>query len=333
MKLVSPLARIGSLKTKLSVIIVLAIVVSALISAVGSATHLPFFVPPLTASLVSLVLVRWLAHGTTSPLRDMAAAAHAMTHGDYSQRVRTSSNDEVGQLAASFNAMAAELAETDRIRRDLVANVSHELRTPIGALQAILENIVDGVSAPDLDTMRAMHEQIERLGRLVGDLLDLSRLESGAIPLDHRTLAVADVVEHAKKECVLHHPALSITANIEPPELTVPGDAARLHQVLVNLFDNAARHAGADRLVLVDAARFAGRVRITVTDHGPGIAPEDRDRVFERFYRADRSRSVHEGGSGLGLAITRWIVELHGGQIEAQSAKPRGCMMVVELPA
>src|SRR5207244_9781059 len=120
-----------------------------------------------------------LARGMTSPLREMADATEAMARGDFSQRVRATSRDEIGRLAASFNQMAAELAETDRVRRDLVANVSHELRTPITALQAKLENLVDGVEDPDPQTFRTMLAQVERLGRLVTQLLDLSRLESG----------------------------------------------------------------------------------------------------------------------------------------------------------
>src|SRR5581483_3959786 len=138
----------------------------------------------------ALGMVQLLARGMTSPLRDMAAGAREMAAGDYSRRVAASSRDEVGELARAFNVMAAELAETDRIRRDLIANVSHELRTPITALQAGLENLVDGVEPPGPEQLRTMLKQAERLGRLVTQLLDLSRLESGAIPLQRSAFEV-----------------------------------------------------------------------------------------------------------------------------------------------
>src|SRR5437868_13954128 len=140
-------------------------------------------------------MVRFLARGMTSPLREMSDAARAMAKGNYERRVSATSRDEVGELARAFNKMAAELAETDRLRRDLVANVSHELRTPITALQAVLENLVDGVGKADPETLRTMLAQVERLGRLVQQLLDLSRLESGTLPLDRDLFDVEPMLE------------------------------------------------------------------------------------------------------------------------------------------
>ena len=147
--------------------------------------------------------MQFLARGMTSPLREMAAAASAMARGDYGRRVRATSHDEVGELARAFNAMAAELADVDRMRRDLVANVSHELRTPIGALQALLENLVDGVEPVDPAALRTALLQTERLGRLVEQLLDLSRLESGALALRPAPFQVRPLLEQATRECEL----------------------------------------------------------------------------------------------------------------------------------
>src|SRR5207249_5983559 len=151
-----------------------------------------------------MVFVRFLARGMTSPLREMADAATEMATGNYERRVHATSRDEVGELARAFNEMAAELAATDRVRRDLVANVSHELRTPITALQAVLENLVDGVGKADPETLRTMLAQVERLGRLVQQLLDLSRLESGTLPLDRDLFDVRPMIEHAIRESQLH---------------------------------------------------------------------------------------------------------------------------------
>jgi RNA polymerase sigma factor (sigma-70 family) len=163
----------------------------------------------------------------TSPLREMAAAASEMAKGNYERRVRSSSRDEVGELARAFNQMAADLAETDRVRRDLVANVSHELRTPITALQVLLENLVDGVAEPEPETFLTMLTQVERLGRLVKQLLDLSRLESGAVPLERTAFRVEPLLAHAVREQRLHAPEIDVSIAVDSPDLTADGDPER----------------------------------------------------------------------------------------------------------
>jgi signal transduction histidine kinase len=238
-----------------------------------------------------------------------------MARGEHGQRVEASSRDEVGQLAAAFNTMAAELETLDRARRELVADAAHELRTPISALRASLENAVDGVEEPDLPDLLA---QVERLGRLAEQLLDLSALEAGAARLERRSFAVAELAV----DC-------GATAEI-PSDLYVNGDPHRLRQVVRNLVENAHRHAPGSPIVIRAAARSAGGVSLEVEDQGPGLEPSEATRVFERFARADRSRS--SPGSGLGLAIAHSIVELHGGAIRAEPAVPRGCRIVVDLP-
>lgn len=229
--------------------------------------------------------------------------------------------------------MAEELAAVDSQRRELVANVSHELRTPISALRATLENLVDGVVAPDPALIRTMLAQIERLQRLVTQLLDLSRLESGATPLHMLRFPAGDLLEAVADESALHSPDVSFVVEVDPHDLALDGDPERLHQVLGNLTDNAARFTPHGGAVTLTARRHGPAVTFEVIDQGPGISPDTRARVFERFYRTDESRSTDEGGSGLGLAIARWIVELHGGLIRAESGESGGTRMVVELPA
>jgi signal transduction histidine kinase len=219
------------------------------------------------------------------------------------------------------------------VRRDLVANVSHELRTPITALQAKLENLVDGVEAPDRATFETMLAQVERLGRLVQQLLDLSRLEAGVVPLERAAFPVEPLLEHAVREQRLHEPAVDVAVNVEPAGLTADGDPERVHQVVANLLENAVRFTPRGGTVEVRAHRSARGVTIEVLDEGPGIPDAERTRVFERFYRADAARSSRQGGAGLGLAIARWIVDLHGGDIHPERREPRGCRMVVTLPA
>ena len=328
-----PLDRIPSIKLKLGIVIVAAVAVSSIVSYVGFQLGLPIWIRPVIASVIALAMVQLLARGMTSPLREMADAASAMARGDYDRRVRATASDEVGRLAAAFNALATDLAVVDRMRRDLVANVSHELRTPISALQAVLENIVDGVEPADPETLKTMLDQAQRLGRLVAQLLDLSRLESGAVPLDRRPFDVAEVLRRAVQESTLHANDVRVELSVGSPSPLADGDPERVHQVVANLLNNALRYSPPGGAVTVEAHQRRDHVELTVSDEGPGIPEGERARVFERFYRADSARASSSGGSGLGLAIARWIVDLHGGDIRAESRRPRGCRIVVHLPA
>jgi signal transduction histidine kinase len=332
-----PLDPLSSIKFKLGVVIVAAVGVTVLVHSLGLRAELPLLLVGVVSAVLALGIVQVLARGMTSPLREMVAASRAMARGDYSRRVTATSRDEVGELARAFNTMAAELAEIDRLRRDLIANVSHELRTPISALQAVLENLVDGVEPSDPTILRTMLAQVVRLGRLVEQLLDLSRLEAGTVPLDRRAFSVAPVLEQAADECRVAAERgigrdVRLIVAVEPGDLVADGDPERIHQVVANLVENAMRHSPDGSEVSILARRDDGRVRIDVVDQGPGIPEREAERVFERFYRADAARASGDGGSGLGLAIARWIVDLHGGSIRAERNTPTGCRMVVALP-
>jgi signal transduction histidine kinase len=334
---VRPLDFLRSIKVKLGVVIVATVAGTVLVLMAGLELGLPLELRALLAAVIALGLVQFLARGMTSPLREMAAAATAMARGDYARRVTATSHDEVGELARAFNAMSAELADVDRMRRDLVANVSHELRTPIGALQALLENLVDGVEPPAPAALRTALFQTERLGRLVEQLLDLSRMESGGLPLRPAPFPVRSMLEQATRECELGETFTArpvwLRVSVQPGDLRATGDSERMHQVIANLLENAVRHSPADGRVWLSAhAAKAGVTTIEVADEGPGIPFEEAERVFERFHRVDAARAARDGGSGLGLAIARWIVDAHGGTIEVREREPRGCRVVVELP-
>jgi signal transduction histidine kinase len=286
------------------------------------------------AAIVALVVARWLARGMTQPLRDMASAARQMERGDYRRRVVTASRDEVGQLADAFNRMSGELESLERVRRDLVANVSHELKTPISALRAHLENLLDGVERPEPQTLQVMLAQSERLGRLVDQLLELSRLESGDLPLHREELRLRPLVSRVLSEIEVTRGRRDVDLAQDVPEDLPPvfADAERVHQVLFNLLDNAMRFTPAGGRVRVTASRQNGSVDVAVADTGPGIAPEHLPRLFERFYRVDTARSRDEGGTGIGLAIARSVIEAHGGRIWAQSEPGKGSTFTFELP-
>jgi signal transduction histidine kinase len=181
-----------------------------------------------------------------------------------------------------------------------------------------------------LDTMLA---QVERLGRLVTQLLDLSRLESGVVPLERQPFVVEPLLTHAVRESRLHAPEVEVVVEVEPSGLAADGDPERVHQVVANLLENAVRHSPEGGTVRVEAHRNPQGVRIEVVDEGPGIPDDEAARIFERFYRSDTARATKDGGAGLGLAIAQWIVELHGGEIHPERGDPHGCRMVVTLPA
>jgi signal transduction histidine kinase len=323
---------LGSIKLKLGAIIVGAVGVAVVVISLGVKFDIWPYLTVGLAGVLALAMVQILARGMVSPLREMSVAAAAMARGDYERRVTATSRDEVGDLARAFNAMAADLAEVDRVRRDLVANVSHELKTPITALRAGLENWVDGVATPDQQALRTMLGQVERLGRLVSQLLDLSKLESGAVPLNRQRFMVRPLLDQAVNEAKLHAPQTVELSVLADTTLQANADPERVHQVIANLVENAVRHSPAGGTVKVQAVRSNGAVQIAVSDEGPGIPDGEEERIFERFYRADASRSRPEGGSGLGLAIARWIIDMHGGEIRAEQAAPSGCRMVVTLP-
>ena len=328
----NPLNRIRSIKFKFSIVIVAAVAVTLAVNEIGLLFNFRSHFRAGVAAAIALGMVQVMSRGMTSPLRSMERAATSMAAGNVAERIEVPSADEVGRLAEAFNHMAHELAEVDRQRKELVANVSHELRTPISALRATLENVVDGVVEPEPTLLRTMLAQTERLQRLVTQLLDLNRLESGGIPLHRLRFPVAELLEAVADESALSFPTVSFVVDVEPHDLDLDGDPERLHQVFANLCDNASRFTPEGGEVTLRAGARGSTVVLEVLDNGPGIPPEALARVFERFYRTDEARTTDEGGSGLGLAIARWIVDLHGGRIRAESREPNGCRMVVELP-
>lgn len=329
-----PLDRLPSIKLKLGAVILAAVVVTVAVVSVGRELGISPLLTGLAAAALALAMVQFLAHGMTYPLREMVAATRAMAKGDYDHVVTATSRDEVGELARAFNSMSRQLSEVDRFRRDLVANASHELRTPLGALRARLENLVDGVEQPDRTTLAEALSQVERLGALVEQLLDLSRLESGAVPLELDDVPAMQLLTEVTTEW--REQAATRDVRLEsfllPADLRLRVDPARMRQVLGNVVANAIRHSPDGGRIVLTARANGGRPRLEVVDEGPGIPADELERVFERFYRSDRARSGDEGGAGLGLAIARWIVELHEGTITATAAKPYGCRVIVELP-
>ena len=231
---VRPLDRFRSIKIKLGVLVVSTVTLASFLTWLGLRHGLgPTRTFPLVIA-ISVLLTLGLAHGMIAPLREMTKAARAMSEGDYSLRVRDTSHDEVGQLAVAFNFMAAELANAEKIRREMIANVSHELRTPISALQAQLENLVDGVVEPTPATLNTALKQTERLTRLVKYLLDTSRIEAGAADLNLEYLRLHEYFQDILDSVSMLEADknLKFIIDVRPVDLVVEADADRIRQVV-----------------------------------------------------------------------------------------------------
>ena len=272
-----------------------------------------------------------------TPLADVMAAADAVAAGDFSARVRENVPGEFGQLARSFNNMAAGLAQSEQQRRNLTADVAHELRTPLQIIQGNLESILDGVYEPSREILASTLEETRLLSRLVKDLQTLSLAEAGQLPLHPQPLFAADLLADVQTSFSGQAAIMGIelTCEVDPDApLNLLGDPDRLDQVLSNLVANALRHTPTGGKISLRAHSLPGLVRLEVQDSGSGIAPADLPFIFDRFYRADPARLRQPGGgSGLGLAIARQLVQAHAGQIRVSSALGQGSTFQVDLPA
>ncbi|MFF6871336.1 ATP-binding protein [Streptomyces sp. NPDC093088] len=340
-----------SIKTKLGALVVGAVLLTSCLALVAIRTSTEFRYITIFAMIATLLITQFVAQSLTAPLDEMTTVAGTISRGDFSRRVRGADRrDELGDLASTINRMADDLEAVDRHRKELVANVSHELRTPIAALRAVLENVVDGVSEADPETMRSALKQTERLGRLVETLLDLSRLDNGVVALRGSRFEVWPYLSGVLREANLaaSQRGLSSTSglhnrtdvhlhlDVSPPELAAHADTERLHQVMANLIDNAVKHSPPHGRVTVRARRgpYPDSLELEVEDEGPGIPESERHKVFQRFNRGSASRRqgpASDGGTGLGLAIARWAVDLHGGEIGVAESS-RGCRIRVTLP-
>jgi signal transduction histidine kinase len=327
-----PLARVTSLKVKLGLLVAASVTVAAVVASLGNAGGVPVWLSIPVTILLALAITQLLAVGMTSPLRQMTAAAGRMATGDYAVRVSDTSSDEVGELARAFNTMARDLATVDRQRRELVANVSHELRTPLAGLVALLENLADGVAPRDPQSLTAALDQAQRTSHLVEDLLDLARVDAGKAPLTPEPVPVGPLLEEAIAGAGVGGRDVWYAARVEPVDLVVRADPARLHQLVANLLDNASRHSPSGGSVAISAVRHHDTWVLEVKDQGPGIETADREQVFEPF--GTLAAADGGGGTGLGLAIARWVTDLHGGSIAFVDPEPGqgGARVRVSLP-
>ena len=282
--------------------------------------------------IVAVPLVFAVSRRILGPVTALTAAARRMRQGDLSVSVEARGDDELAELARAFNAMAARLAETERLRKQMVSDVAHELRSPVTNLRCTLEAIQDGLASADRGSIDNLHEETIFLQRLIADLEDLASADAGQLAMRRERVDLVPVLRRVVGSMAAGGARIELKESGGPCE--VEGDPDRLEQVFRNLLTNARTHTPADGRIEVRAARDGAAIEVVVADSGAGIHADHLPHVFDRFYRADRSRSRATGGAGLGLAIARQLVTAHGGTIAAASDGPeRGATFTVRLPA
>jgi len=295
------------------------------------------------AVAVALLLGVLLTRQIILPVRALRKGAHQISEGNLGYRVQSSSKDELGELAQSFNSMASSIDKMEQSRRRMTADIAHELRTPLTVIEGTVDAILDGVYTPDKEHFLSIKEQTALLTRLINDLRDISLAESGQLKLELAPINMVDLIRRklsqvemkAKDKGVQLH--LDILGQI--PEIKV--DAARIEQVIINLLANAIRHTPSGGKIVVSISLEGNPsishldkpgLLISITDTGEGITSEHLPYVFDRFYRVEGSRLKNAGETGLGLAIVKQMVEAHDGKVWATSEPGKGSTFSFALP-
>ncbi|MFG1871908.1 sensor histidine kinase [Micromonospora arborensis] len=269
----------------------------------------------------------------TRPLHALTGAAQRMRDGDGSARVRVTGRDEIARLAEAFNDMAERRERLEQVRRAMVSDIAHEMRTPVSNIRGWLEAVEDGVAAPDRRLVSSLLEEATLLQHVITDLQDLAEADAGALRLHREQVYLTDLLTQVAEAHRAQADRAGVTIGVRTEaDPQMDADPMRLRQAVGNLVANAVRHTPSGGRVTISATSAEAEVTISVTDTGSGISAEDLPRVFDRFWRAEKSRSRQTGGSGLGLAIVRKLAEAHGGTVSATSTPTQGSTFTLHLP-
>ncbi len=288
------------------------------------------------AVLLAAAVAFWASRRLLRPVRRVAEATHRLAAGDYAMRVpEGAADDEIGRLARDFNQLALTLQRNEAMRREFMADVSHELRTPLGVLHGEIEALEDGVRRLDAQALVSLKAEVATLHKLVDDLYELSLADVGALSyrkaeLDLRAILGETAGAFGER---LRSSGLALQLELPAEPLPMFGDARRLRQLFANLLENSCRYTDAGGALRLQARREGRQMLIDLHDSAPGVREEQLPRLFERFFRAEASRSRRSGGAGLGLSICQRIVQAHEGRIEASASPLGGLCLRVELPA
>ncbi len=299
------------------------------------ALNISYILAGLVSIVISFLSGYLVVLFITRPIRELSKAAERIANGDLSERVRVKTDDEIGKLAISFNTMAASLEQTEQNRKAFHADIVHELRNPLTVARCRLEAMLDGIVSPSKQELESINNELLLLTRLITDLRDISLAANGQLKLQQQETKfptfMIRIVEETK--ILANEKGILLTCSVDPaiPKLKV--DRERVSQVMHNLLSNAIRHTpGGGRIVVeVKNDREQGVV-VSVQDTGTGISEAELDKIFERFYRVDPSRSRSSGGSGLGLAIVKQLIQLHDGKVWAESQPGKGSKFSFSIP-
>jgi len=286
--------------------------------------------------ILAFILGAILSRPITRPIRELTKATHEMAGGKFGQQVPVRSRDEIGELASSFNKMNDNLARSFNLRKQMTADIAHELRTPLSLIIGHAEAVHDGVLPASKENFEIIREEAERLEQLVNDLRTLSLADAGELSVDFQPVDINQLLSDIQSHYLILFNQKRITLDLElsPIFLQANLDPIRFSQILTNILDNALRYTPEEGQVTIFLKQNGDQAEIAIQDSGDGVAPEDAVHLFDRFYRADtsRTRDSEAGGSGLGLAIAKSIVEMHKGKIWAESEPGKGLKVVIQLP-
>jgi two-component system OmpR family sensor kinase/two-component system sensor histidine kinase BaeS len=295
--------------------------------------RLTFVYAAVIAGILGIVIGLVVSRTLAAPLDELANAARAFAARDWKRRVKVGGTDEIAQVAREFNQMANEIERAETLRKNLMADVAHELRTPLAVLQGNLRAMLDGVYPLEHGEIATLYDETRLLSRLVDDLRELALADAGKLPLNVQAVDATEIVRAtiANFSIAAETQSVALSADIPNDLPHVQADPDRLAQILRNLLANALRHTPGGQTISVQCAVFNSGLKISVRDTGEGIASEDLPHVFDRFYRADKTRARASGGSGLGLAIVKAWVEAMGGKIGVESEQGKGSLFWFSL--
>jgi signal transduction histidine kinase len=282
---------------------------------------------------LSLFIAAFMAKRLSTPISRVIDTARKISKGYYQDRITEKSDTkEISQLTETINNLAETLERQEMLRKRLTADVAHELRTPLATLQSHMEAMIDGVWKPDIDRLKSCHEEIVRISRLVGELEKLAKYESESLILNKTSFDVSQLIQNIIRNFEMDFVNKGLDIKFYGEKEIVFADKDKISQVIINLLSNALKYTPEGGRVEVKVEGSGDMINIIVKDTGEGISPEDLPYIFERFYRADKSRNRLTGGAGIGLTIAKAIVEAHKGRIQANSKINEGTEFIVSLP-
>lgn len=294
-----------------------------------------FIISVSISVILSIILVYIFSLRISKPLKEIKNAARVIAGGEFKKRLDIQTQDEIGELAISFNHMITALENLEDMRRGFIANVSHELRTPMTSIIGFIEGILDGTIpvGRQRDYLTIVRDEIKRLNRLVNDLLDLAKMESGEVELNLKAININELIRRCiiKLENLILEKNIRIEANFENEECFVQADPDAIERVVINLMHNAIKFTPDDGIIVLSTFNQKEKVHISIKDTGIGIEKDEMEMIWDRFYKTDKSRSKDKSGAGLGLAIVKSIISEHGQEIWAESEVGQGTRFTFTL--